>query len=586
VTPRLELVTTVARGLAEGVPLRVAVTEDQWAWQPGTGTLFVGQRHLAELPLDVCLGLVAHEIGHCAVTRYLGLAAAWQPPGLPAQMWLDMLNILEEARVETFAARHFPGTAAWLRALNAADIRGLWPLPDELPFSHMVLRAHLGEWAQGWQPVPDLPPPVAEMLDATRPLRRTLAETLPVLAGVPLAEREPLVLGSALHAMPHAARFGGLMARMRADEIDHLAAALAAHDSARAMAERAVGLASAQWAWATLRRVQESTRVQPPSVHDRRLATDLRGLIDRAEQAKKDAAMALQRRQKRSPRGASPGHCPPATKRSRSAPVALPPVERLLTALRTALGRVFPPEADRTWTRDHPTGSRLDLRRALQLQADPAAAAQLWQRRAAPTRPDAEVLLLVDLSGSMNAEGKADAAVLASSACAQVLREWGIPCAILGFQDEVIPIADFAEPWSPQLARRIADMALEVVGERPDGHNRPGANYDGPCLLEAAAQLRRRSATTRVLVVISDGRPSFRAGGAAGLHDAVAEVQRSGGIALVAIGIGPGTAHVEQFYPDAQGEVTVADFPAVLTAALVKRLGSGGRGGGRQAVAG
>jgi len=74
--------------------------------------------------------------------------------------------------------------------------------------------------------------------------------------------------------------------------------------------------------------------------------------------------------------------------------------------------------------------------------------------------------------------------------------------------------------------------------------------------------------------------------GAAGLNDAVAEVHRLGGIALVAIGIGPGTALVEQFYPDAQGEVAVADFPAVLATTLVKRLRPGGRGEGRQAVAG
>jgi cobalamin biosynthesis protein CobT len=211
------------------------------------------------------------------------------------------------------------------------------------------------------------------------------------------------------------------------------------------------------------------------------------------------------------------------------------------------------------------------LRTAVAASEDPRRYRDAWQRRTVRTKPDAAVLLLVDLSGSMSRQNKIRAAVLAASVSAQALRELGVPTAVVGFQDTLIPLADFDEPWSVELERRLASMNLEAIGKRPGGHNRPDANYDGPCLEKAARLLRQQLAAQHILVVFSDGEPTGSHG-----HDklraAVADVVASRQICLVGLGLGRGTAHVARFYPDAKANIAVSDFPQVLTATLVRRL--------------
>jgi cobaltochelatase CobT len=247
--------------------------------------------------------------------------------------------------------------------------------------------------------------------------------------------------------------------------------------------------------------------------------------------------------------------------------------------LRRELAGIFPPILPIQWSREHPSGRRLDLRKASQLPVDPQAALQLWQRRSSPERPDAAVLLLVDLSGSMANGGRIEAAVLAASTCAEVLREMAIPCAVVGFQDRTIAIAGFDEPWTDSLQRRIGEMALEVSETRPGGNNRAGHNDDGPCLLDAAAQLLQRPEHNRVLIVVSDGRPAGRRSGSADLRRAVAQLSDRP-MALAAIGIGRGTRHVASYYPEAHGDVPIGAFPAVLARTMARRLRAGERNRG------
>lgn len=217
------------------------------------------------------------------------------------------------------------------------------------------------------------------------------------------------------------------------------------------------------------------------------------------------------------------------------------------------------------------SGPRLHLRTAVAANVDPRRYRDAWQRRTVRTKPDAAVLLLVDLSGSMSRQNKVKAAVLAASVSAQALRELGVPTAVVGFQDTLIPLADFDEPWSAELERRLGSMTLEAVGKRPGGHNRPNANHDGPCLEKAARLLHQQLAAQRILVVLSDGEPSGQRGHEK-LHAAVAEVVASRQICLVGLGLGRGTQHVARFYPDAKANIAVSDFPQVLTATLVRRL--------------
>lgn len=577
---RRELIAALARGLAEGTAVRIAFTDSTWAWQPQTRTLHVGTEHLETLPLEAALGLVAHEIGHCAISRYLDVAAAFRPVRLHSGLWLNILNTLEDPRVESWIVRDFTGTAPWLDTLHAAMLESDWPPPPEVPGSQVLLLAHLREWMRGWVAEPGLAPEVTRLLDATRTLRRTYAETVPVVQGLDRVPREAAVVASALAAMPLAARFGTVVAQLWHAEVATLAAELGVDEALFNQAHEAVKTKNLAQAWDVLRQATGLEPVCPEPNSFLELATELRLLIDRGQVPSLPMRRTLVGRVKGAPR---PGQCTTGHVPEANMDTRLPPRQALLTQLRLELAKVFPPSSAPAWTRDHPSGRRLDLRRTLQAEADPRHNAHLWQRRGQPTRADAAVLLLVDLSGSMASEGRIGAAVLATSVCAQALREWGIPTAIVGFQDEVVPIAGFDEPWTPGLAQRIEAMALEVHGTRPGGHNRPLHNDDGPCLRVAAAQLLRRGELTRVLLVLSDGRPCGGSG-ARELHAAIADLQRLPRLTLAGLGLGQGTRHVEQFYPDAQGDIPIDVFPARLAATLVRRLTPGRPGRVRQAT--
>ena len=110
-------------------------------------------------------------------------------------------------------------------------------------------------------------------------------------------------------------------------------------------------------------------------------------------------------------------------------------------------------------------------------------------------------------------------------------------------------------------------MPKEITGERSGGNNHPGHNDDGPCVREAAEQLLDWPATEHVLLVVSDGLPEGRHSTPADLHAAVNDLATVRGLKLVGIGLGTGTEHVKDFYPE-----SAADVPADQLAATIGQL--------------
>jgi nitric oxide reductase activation protein len=79
-----------------------------------------------------------------------------------------------------------------------------------------------------------------------------------------------------------------------------------------------------------------------------------------------------------------------------------------------------------------------------------------------------------------------------------------------------------------QVLQGFEDMALEVSARRQGGRNQPGHNDGGPCLTEAADLLMRHPFPERLLIAVSDGKPSGRRGAADDLRTAIAETRRRG----------------------------------------------------------
>ncbi len=82
-------------------------------------------------------------------------------------------------------------------------------------------------------------------------------------------------------------------------------------------------------------------------------------------------------------------------------------------------------------------------------------------------------------------------------------------------------------------------------------------------MLEAARHLLAFPAHDRFMIVLSDGHPEGRHSTPRDLKAAIAEVRESG-VGLVGVGLGPGTRHVAEYYPDHLAEVPLGDLAQQL----------------------
>ena len=190
----------------------------------------------------------------------------------------------------------------------------------------------------------------------------------------------------------------------------------------------------------------------------------------------------------------------------------------------------------------------------------------VWMARRRPKEFDTAGLLLLDCSGSMAARGKIGAALNGAKLVAGALDLLRVPFAVYGFQDDVFPLVRFDQPFDGE-ARAALDGVVDIVEGR-----RSEYNDDGPAVDAAAELLERRPERSRLLIVISDGRPEGEYSDAKDLHRAVEKIQRAGNVTLVGVGLGAGTSHVKEFYPNSIADVAPRSFPIVLAALLWKLL--------------
>jgi cobalamin biosynthesis protein CobT len=204
---------------------------------------------------------------------------------------------------------------------------------------------------------------------------------------------------------------------------------------------------------------------------------------------------------------------------------------------------------------------------------------KLWLRKTVPDRWSVVFSLLVDLSGSMQGE-KAQAAVAGAVLLAETLHRLNVPFLINGFQDVLVPFAAVGEGLTARVRAALAAMPAEVAGSRPGGNNKPAYNDDGPCLLEAAEEVLGLGYDERLLVVISDGIPEGCRSTPDDLHRAVSHLRRlEPELKLVAIGLGPGTEHVNEYYPEAKANVPVDRLAEEVGELLRRKLRVGRRRG-------
>ena len=224
-------------------------------------------------------------------------------------------------------------------------------------------------------------------------------------------------------------------------------------------------------------------------------------------------------------------------------------VADIINSLYVRLKRFFLPERHPKWKKGYPTGSRLDLAMAMQAEADPRYLERIWERKTVPHKFDYRFSILVDLSGSMRGE-KIEETFKGLVVLAEVLERLGIQYEILGFQDEIIPYKDFKERLTKEVRERLSIAKREPYNNGV--HNQAIWNSDGYCLKEAYKRLLQNLGKNNFLIVLSDGIPEpddEHSGPEYDLDKIVEEIVQEKRIKLIGIGLGPGTEHVEEYYP-------------------------------------
>jgi hypothetical protein len=557
----------LARAIALDGDLEVHVGADGSGWfiRPDTGVIHVDGGDLARSPPDDVRGLICHEAAHAAVTRYLHLVPR---PVLQQTGIASLMNSLEDCRIEDWLAVRFPGTRPWIDLYNdrlfPVDGAGL----EEQPWFSQFCLGAIHEWWHGELPR-TVQPPARAALEATRAAReRAIARQPPVDTEVDL---------------DRAASYS----RSRAAEVFRRQDVFAPPDAF----ERAVRLAAYEtWriVWTDVRPVYLDL-IARDLEHAARMKAHEAEFLSRLGELRHPApsggvrhrwglpGLAGVARDPGRPEPAGVGELPEELREAVRRVVDAPPggiyeearrgVSGLTDALFDELERVLRPRSYPRWVRGHPSGSRLDLRVAMAFEADPGAYLRIWERKTLPRKRDPCFCLLLDLSGSMSGD-RIHHAFRGVVLMAEVLERLGVPFAVYGFQDALVPFKAFEEPLDAATRERLGGMPAEVQGGRSGGHNRPEHNWDGPVLERAADLLADRPAGTKVLLVVSDGEPSGPRDPEGALRQAVDRVLRTTDVLLVGVGLGPATDHVARFYPTHLASVPLDGFPAALGACV------------------
>lgn len=607
----------LAAGLFEGTEIRVRAHAGGWAWHESSRTILVNEADIVTQGPEVSAGILAHEVGHCAISRYLLFRGILRVQA--ASRYL--LNVLEDPRVEWFMIQRYPGTRAWLQAAYSSMNDEKVPLA---PSFGSFCMASLWEYHHNWEQYPfALLPTVRTALQLTRSARRAYTELFLGAVGiVPGQDRTALY-----EQQVRPAEVDGTTAAGTGEEVIRRCLAHEALELARVhiapyveqlwlmdwlvvteilsvdrtyqreLLDAAVKLNSGPFLAATLEPMYLersgpgllphepgaqvnaelfSTDLTPPqsnavtalaetilikiitsqteSSTTIQMAPEQAALFSRALEMSERGGQVLSTQRRVSPQGIE------AYERAKKT------IEAQRNKLMKQLEQNLHPTRAKTPTPGYRSGQRVDLKRVFLGEANPKVAEQVWSRHSTPDRRSVAVLLLVDLSGSMR-NGKVENALCGTTLLVEVLCGLKIPFGVYGFQDVLIPFIEMGTHVGTKERAMVGEMPQEVHGDRQQGNNTPQFNDDGPCLLEAATILLRTRVTQRFLIVLSDGRPEGRRSTEQDLKQAIAQIQKMG-IHLRALGLGPGTDHVSEYYAHSISNVPLEEFASAIASQI------------------
>lgn len=234
----------------------------------------------------------------------------------------------------------------------------------------------------------------------------------------------------------------------------------------------------------------------------------------------------------------------------------------IIDALENDLREIFVARRAHNWESGYRTGKRIDIKKRIQEKAKGISAVEshAWQRRELPQEKDYAITLLVDLSGSMQGQ-KIRETFKGAVVLAEVLNRLSIQTEILGFNDKLYEYQDYGQGMNREVREVMGGMLQEVSSS--------GARYndDGWAVEQASERLARQKAKEKFLFVLSDGEPvpsSAHSARKYELSGVIGRVMKDTDQKLIGLGIGSGTGHVEDYYPNSVANISVRQMPDKL----------------------
>ena len=244
----------------------------------------------------------------------------------------------------------------------------------------------------------------------------------------------------------------------------------------------------------------------------------------------------------------------------------------LIQKLRAELREIFSARHKPRRQSGFRSGNSISLRRVIseigkaEINGVPynSATTRAFTRKERPTKRDYAITLLVDLSGSMQGD-KIEETFKATIVLAEVLNHFNIRTEVVGFNDRLHLFKGFDGKLDGDSRDKLATALKEVHSERAR------YNDDGWALGEAAKRLSQKECSERFLIILSDGQPEpsvAHSGSEYDLHRVVKGIRNSGEIKLVGLGVGKGTGHVADYYPNHLADIEVGDLAGNLSLLL------------------
>jgi Mg-chelatase subunit ChlD len=423
-----------------------------WSWNWQDRVITVAPEYLGEKAADVCRAILLHEGAHCAITRIHHILEAER-----RHLYQDLLNVLEDFRIESWLAAVFPGCAPWIAAANGLVYRSIHSMPWPPSFQVQFLRGLL-EWTH-MDKFPEEGP--ADCVKEA--LRETRQAVLEQTACHPLSARGR---GAAIETMKAQQRMLEIFDR-----------------TIRPVWERLVALDECEG----------RSRVTT--------LCEVDGIVVSCPRNK-----AIPRKAKKMNSGVSQmGRSEALTRcyleRAYSLSSLIDPLAEDLIRLLETTARQKPLKGQRQ-------GDRINMRAAMQAEADPRLRDKVWERRIMHTRFDPLIILALDCSQSMEGE-KFDSAYEAIVLLSEVCLRSGLPLALWIFNHDARQVVSPYALADSDFHRRQIDRVREACGGTTAMHRALEGIQSSPELEQFAHP---------VVFVVGDGDPDCRSASAASIN--------------------------------------------------------------------